>query len=129
MTIHFVYFVLPAFVTWTDDIGADNRAAVTNGFRIRMRPKYRYDAGIMQHELQHVRQFYRGLIPFCGMMHLEREIEAYRVQLRYYPEDDTAEKRDARITLFASFLANGYPDFSITQEEAQRVLQNAASGV
>jgi hypothetical protein len=113
MTIHFVYGILPAFITYTDDVGAEDRGAVTNGIRIRIRPKYRDDMGILEHELEHVRQCYRF---WEGMSHLDREVAAYRLQLTCYP--DTPDEHQWRKQLFATFLSSGYPDFVISADDA-----------
>lgn len=107
----FVYGILPAFIEYTDALDDDRRAAVTSGCHIKIRPAYRDDEGLLQHELQHVRQFWhRVFLPWRKMTHLEREIEAYRVQLQYYPDD--------RAYLFAQFLATSYPDFTIAVGDA-----------
>lgn len=104
-----VYGILPAFIEYTDDIADKKDAAITSGCHIKIRPSYRDDVGLLQHELQHVRQFYRRFL-FMSMTHLEREIEAYRVQLKYYPDD--------RAYLFAQFMATSYPDFTIAVGDA-----------
>ncbi len=121
MTIRWVYCVVPAFITWTDDI-PENKGGVTNGLKIKIRPKYQNDKGLIEHELDHVRQNVRGFIPVFRMNHLDMEVEAYKNQLKYYPEDDTPLKVEARTRLFARYLATAYTDFSMTEEEAYKLL-------
>lgn len=118
MTIKTVYGVLPYSLEVTDDIPDPRDAAVTNGPHIKMRPAYVGDVGLLKHEERHVEQWYENFLPWVNKTHLEREIEAYKVQLNYYPEDDTPEKRDARVAMFAGFLATGYSDFTITVGDA-----------
>jgi hypothetical protein len=123
------------------------------------------DAGILQHEVCHVRQWYLttllailaswdacGLLVFavplmwppalllavaliypCAQLHgvlygrvrLYRrwaEVGAYARQLDCYPQDDTPEKRNDRLQLFASFLALDVYRLNITQTEAAILL-------
>lgn len=116
MKTHFVYGVLPAFVTYTDDL-PDNVGGRANGLRVRIRPRFKDDLGLHEHEYEHVRQWYRGLLPWLRMTHLEREVAAYKLQLKYYPDDRSAD--------FAERLTR-YPDFTITQEEALvRIMRGA----
>lgn len=126
MSVRFVYGVFPAFITWTYDLGAEGRAGVANGLRIRIRPDYAGDRGLLEHELQHVRRYVRGIFCFWERpSHLELEVEAYRVQLDFYPEDDTPEKRDARLEDFAERLSRPGPGgygFGITQVQARDLL-------
>lgn len=48
----------PHLVIYTDDLGADF-GGTAKGFVIRIRPEYRGDQGLLRHELEHVRQFWR----------------------------------------------------------------------
>ena len=50
----------PYFVIYTDKL-PDIVGGRATGFVVRIRPKYRDDAGIHAHELVHVKQWYTGL--------------------------------------------------------------------
>lgn len=56
--LKFVYGIIPVPVTWTDDM-ADNTAGYARGPVVRLRPRYEHDRGLLEHELEHVRQFWR----------------------------------------------------------------------
>ncbi|OPY87923.1 MAG: hypothetical protein A4E72_01405 [Syntrophus sp. PtaU1.Bin208] len=64
-----------------------------NGPIIRIRPAYRDDRGLLEHEKVHVKQWWRtfgfhSLLYLCSKKYrLAAEVEAYRVQLRYNPEN------------------------------------------
>ena len=88
--LKFVYGIFPAFVFYTDNL-AEWQGGCANGPVVRIRTKYKdVDTGILQHELTHVKQFYR-MLGFHGLLYLlfdtyryRSEIEAYRVQLDCY---------------------------------------------
>jgi len=84
-------------------------AAYTIGVLILIRPKYKNDKGLLEHEKVHVRQF----LHLKKSWGLTAEVEAYREQLKYYEDD--------RSWLFARHLASLY-GFSITMEEAHEEL-------
>jgi hypothetical protein len=83
--------MLPHILFYTDWI-KENKGGSTNAFVIRIRPKYKHDAGIYEHELTHVKQWWRtaGLHSlfyiFSKKYRLKSEVEAYRKQLEYTPE-------------------------------------------
>lgn len=61
---------------------------------VKILPKYKEDKGILAHELVHVRQFWtKGLLvhmlryTYSKNYRLQCEIEAYKVQLTYNPEN------------------------------------------
>lgn len=98
-------------------------AAYTRGPVIFIRPEYKHDTGLLQHELVHVRQWYRnpafGLFyRFSKKFRLKAEIEAYQEQLKYYQDDHSY--------LFAEFIANKY-DLDITPEQAKSLLNQTTS--
>lgn len=76
-------------------------------------------AGLLEHELTHVRQFWRtcglyGLLSICSARWRQRfEVEAYRAQL--------AVTGPGQVLHFAAALASNY-GLSLTTEEAYRLL-------
>ena len=92
--------------------------AYTVGPIILIRPTHKSNVGLVQHELTHVKQFYRN--PLFGIWYLvsqtarlKYEAEAYREQLKYYSTDKTDE--------FANLLVNNYK-LNITYEQAVNAL-------
>lgn len=92
---------------------------VTFGPFIFIRPKGKDDNGILQHELTHVKQFWRN--PLFGLWYqfskkdrLKYEAEAYKVQLKCYPDD--------RTNVFAQLLVSNY-NLGITLDEALAALK------
>ncbi len=61
---------------------------------VLIRPDYKDDEGLIQHELTHVKQnlrtlFWSGIKQYWDKNHkLNRECEAYAVQLQYVPDED-----------------------------------------
>lgn len=107
-------------VFYTDRFIPQRFAGMTYGFVILIRPEYRFDAGLLAHELTHVKQFRRsfGLLPlvalFSKKMKLNLEVEAYREQLKHTPD---AWHR----AIFADFLVSKY-GFKLTHEQAIALL-------
>jgi len=91
-----------------------------------IRPKYlaNNDEGICQHEMLHTRQWWRCILSFGSkcLSHLVMEVDAYKLQLEYYPATENRLKYEL---LYSSFLAHRY-EFSdqLTQEEALKLLRS-----
>lgn len=94
-------------------------SATTYGPLILIRPAYRGDKGLLEHEKVHVWQWVwsaglHGLMYRISRGHrLAAEIEAYREQARYYADD--------RRPIFARHIATLY-DLDITEPEALALL-------
>jgi hypothetical protein len=94
------------FVFYTNWFIPARFGATTYGPFVFVRPKYKgTDEGLLQHELTHVKQFWRN--PLFGLWYFfsknaryKYELEAYRVQLKYYT--------DNRAGTFAWYLVNNY---------------------
>lgn len=103
---------------YTDKFVPANAGACARGPVIFIRPKYRNDVGLYEHELMHVKQwvFSLGLHSFLYLLskryRLWSEVQAYQKQLEYSPQD---------INLFAKFIAENY-GLKITQEEAKELV-------
>ena len=114
--------IFPALVFYTDNL-PENKAGVANAFVIRIRPKYKTDKGLLQHELVHVKQWFRTftlhspLYMFSKSYRLKAELEAYREQLKYY-EDDRTE-------MFAGFICNDY-DLNVDKNTVIGMLKNGS---
>ena len=120
--IRFVYGVLPALVIYTDKMRRpQSTGGYAKGFCIKIRAKHRYDTGLLEHELTHVKQWYRTLslhsfLYMCSKWYRKiSETEAYRVQLKY------AKNREKAIERFANAMVDKYK-LGITVEEARRLL-------
>ena len=94
-----------------------------NGPVIRIRPKYKYDAGILKHELQHVKQWFATL-GLHSLLYLVSkryrqwaEVQAYRAQMRW--PDRNGYCMD--IDYAAELLATKY-DLGISTDEAKELL-------
>ena len=114
----------PALILYTDNLPEDVGGR-TNGFVIRIRPRYMNDEGIHRHELEHVKQNWRGLFiihtllySFVRQYRLWAEVQAYHQQLRYqnrfgvYMTPDEAAER----------LASPHYDLGITIERVKAAL-------
>ncbi len=110
----------PALVLYTERMIPARFAGFTIGALVLIRPFYRDDAGLLVHELTHVKQFWRSLglslllYQLSKTWRLRFEVEAYRAQMACYPDD--------RSVLFAGFLVTRY-GLKITQDEAVQMLE------
>ena len=107
-------------VFYTDKFIPATAAGATRLMFIFIRPKYKDDVGLLQHELKHVEQLYRNPLHsyfylLSKSYRLKCEVEAYKEQLKHYAND--------RTDLFAEFIAKYY-NLNITQEEAKQLLLN-----
>jgi hypothetical protein len=97
--IKFVYGILPCFISYSDDIPIDS-AGIASGIFIKIRPDYKDDDGLLEHELTHIKQFYTTFM-LHGILYknsktyrLNSEIEAYKVQLEINKNDDKQDYTD-----------------------------------
>ncbi len=92
-------------IIFTDSFIPTRFAGYTIGPFNLIRPKYKNDIGLIEHEKTHSKQFWNTLgvamllYTFSKTYRYKYELEAYRVQLKYSP--DAAAK-------FANMLANCY---------------------
>ena len=95
-------------------------AACARGPFIFIRPEYKDDLGLKAHEMEHVKQwlFTLGLHSILYLLFSEyrlwAEVDAYKVQAEYYPDD--------RKPLFAQYIATKYK-LNITKEDALKLLK------
>lgn len=105
---------MPHFTFYTNYIVPNRFLGITFGPFIFIKPKAKDDNGLLQHELTHVKQFWHN--PLFGLWYqfskkdrLKYEAEAFRVQLKFYPDD--------RSITYANLLVNNY-GLNITLDEA-----------
>lgn len=126
MKIYWLYKIFPAFVFAADWAVSANAGATTYGPFVFIRPSRTFPGiskeeaeGLREHELTHCKQFYRtfglNLILYeFSKWKLKYEVEAYKVQLKYVPQD---------IDSFAFFISTRYR-LNITKEEALLLLKS-----
>lgn len=96
--------------------------AATRGPVILIRPEFKGDRGLLEHEKVHRKQWLRtlglhGLLYwFVPEYRLAAEIEAFREQSKHYPDD--------RMPRFAELLASNYK-LKITAENALKLLRES----
>lgn len=125
MKIKFVYSVLPTVVFYNNVITKKfNRHGVAVGNLVFINKAYKNDEGLLQHELTHVKQFYKYMIiPFCILGYtnkykLKFEVEAYKVQLGYCSK----ELKEYYLNKYAELIANTY-GLPISKAEAILLLR------
>lgn len=124
--IKFVYGCLPAFVIYNDRLVQKKFGGNTWLMFIVMREKYRgHNAGLLEHELTHVKQGYRTLFT-CWIWYwlskkyrLKMEVEAYRAQVAYYRSIGV----ERSYTQLAESLATKY-NLDISREDAIELLRD-----
>lgn len=110
-------------VTYTNDI-PEAFAGTAKFWRIKIRPEHKDDTGLLEHEKEHVRQFWMFSLFHClayGRLKpytLWCEVRAYRKQLQYPP---ATEDPDRYRDLYAGYLSTKY-GLDLTKEEAKEVL-------
>jgi len=120
----FVYGILPAIISYTDDMSEDF-AGITKRFIIKIRLKNRNDNGLLQHELVHVKQWYRTFMLHSLLYNLSKkyrlnsEIEAYIVQLKVNKE----EGKEDYIDFYAKRITEIY-NLSLTTFEVKEILED-----
>jgi len=91
-----IYGIIPIPVFYVDDL--DWAAGRSYGFFIRIKKDYKDDRGLLEHELQHCRQFYRTLMlhpllyKFSKTYRYNSELECYRVQLSFSQNKNRSAK-------------------------------------
>jgi len=107
-------------VFYTGLLVPDKFGGVTLGPFIFICPKYLCDRGLLEHELMHTRQIWRGLIIVPCLRYwlskkwrLEYEVEAYREQMKWYHDDRSAK--------FATSISTKY-GLDVTYEAALALL-------
>ena len=124
---------------YTDKYVSEGAAGSTKGPVIFIRPAYRDDKGLYEHELMHVKQWFvvtaaciallaatqpvlvglglaveRLMYTFYPRYRLASEVIAYKEQLRHYADD--------RTEMFAGFIADNY-NLKVTKEEVIEMLR------
>lgn len=117
----YVYGILPVIIKYTNKDIPAIYGGISRGIVIKIKPKYLNDKGLLEHELTHIKQFYKAF-PFHGLFYkfirayrLKSELEAYKKQIEYL-----TKKED--IDIFANRLSLLY-DLNITKEEALKLLK------
>lgn len=108
-------------IFYTNRFIPERFAACTRGPFIFIRPEYRDDIGLLEHEKTHVKQWYRtlGLHSFLYLFsknyRLKSEVEAYRQQSKFTEDPHKFIK-------FAELLSMNY-NLPITQPDAYYLLK------
>jgi len=110
---------------YTDDM-KEGTGGYAKGWFIRLRPKYREDKGILEHEKCHVRQWFFTLgshsllYLFFKPYRLWSEVQAYREQLDWPPA--LLDRPEYLLDKYAGFISTKYK-LGITREEAKKRLE------
>lgn len=97
-------------------------AGCTYGPFIFIRPRYKDDKGLLEHEKVHVKQFWRTLMlhglfyALSNRYRLKCEVEAYKEQLKYCDNPKIVRG------MFASFIATKYNIKDVTTAKAYALL-------
>ena len=107
-------------VFYTNRIIPARFAGITIGPFVFIRPEYKADVGLLNHELVHVKQFWKN--PLMGLLYqfskthrLHYEAEAYNTQLNHAPNN---------LDRFAGFLVTNY-NLQITLDQARQAILSA----
>lgn len=106
-------------VFYTNRFVPTKHAACTRSCFVFIRPRYKGNKGLLAHELEHVKQWYRNPLfhslkyKFSKSYRLQCELSAYRMQLNFTP---------LGLEGFAYYLANDY-SLDLTYEQAKQLLQ------
>jgi len=107
-------------LTYTDDM-PEGWGGYAKLWFIYLRPKYKEDQGILEHEKCHVRSFYftlgfHSFLYLCFKAYrLWSEVQAYKIQMKYRPIKESNKE------LFAKFISEDY-GVRVTKEQAIKLL-------
>ena len=125
--IKLVYLVFPVLILYQNKWIPSPHAGVSYGPLVVIRPSYKHDKGLLEHELFHSKQAYKLLLlpymllyKFSECFRLKQEVEAYRVQLRFSP---------GNVVLFSRFIATRYNILRITSVSALKLLSGERSEI
>ena len=110
------------FTYYTDRFIDQGSRGCCRGPLIFIRPQYRDDRGLLEHEKVHRRQWLRTLslsswlYLFVPEYRLAAEVEAYKVQAECYTDD--------RLPRFAKIISTKY-DLKVTEEAALKLLRES----
>jgi len=108
----------PHLTIYSDHLVKEGFAGKCYGFLIAIRPKYKNDVGLYEHEYVHVKQFYQSFFTmgiWYELLHdkrLQYEAEAYAEQVKY----------GASIERMAFFMTAKY-DLDVTVEQAKKEIE------
>jgi len=98
-------------LSYTDAMPSENVGGYAKAWFIRIRPRYKDDVGILEHEKIHVWQWWRTL-GFHSLFYLlskkyrlNAEVEAYKEQLKFAPATSNPERYK---DMYAGFIADNY---------------------
>ena len=119
----------PALVFYTDLFVGTGNAGKSFGPIVVIRPAYKDDRGLLEHELQHSRRFWKTLglsaieYVLSRTAKLEQEVECYKVQIAVTVADRNLNlaQQENLTKLFAGFIANNY-GLSISVTDALKLL-------
>ena len=112
-------------IFYTDKFIPKDAAGCTRGPVIFIRPKYKDDKGLLEHENIHRWQwvFTLGFHSFLYLLYkpyrLWSEVQAYKMQLRYPP----ANGSDSYKLKYANYISKNY-GLNVTSNEAYSLLYN-----
>lgn len=116
-------------IFYTEKFVPEPHAGCSMGPFICIRPKYKDDIGLLEHEKVHRKQFFSsfGLFPlfysFSEKYRFNAEVEAYREQLKHYDES----RYNNLVTKFANFIVERYNLSNVTVEQAKEALTSCPS--
>jgi hypothetical protein len=121
MRIKMVFKIFPAFVFYWNACVLKQHQATARGPFIFIRPTSKDDLGLLEHELVHVKFFYKFpiinplLTMFSEKWRIKTEIAAYTKQLSFCDDFEQGVK------IFGKYLSTRY-GFHLTQSQAENLL-------
>lgn len=109
-----VYKFIPVPVFYTNWFIPNRYGAISLGFFVLIRPEYKGNTALLEHELQHCRQFWRTLWVHAPLYFLSKryrlyaECDAYAVQIKYGGSYDWAIQ-----------MLTNYYNLNISEREAR----------
>lgn len=131
MKLKFVYKVLPVLCFVQKALVPGKFNARNYGFFIAFDSKYSFNStGLMQHELEHSKQFYRLpvlhalLYKFSKEYRYRAELEAYAVQLSNYSREEQLTLLDYfSKVIYTKYNLSGYKDYFEIMQDLEKELQ------
>jgi hypothetical protein len=134
-----------AYIHYTDNL-PEGVGGAANGPYVRIRPKYKKDKGLLQHELEHVKQWWittiLAALAIAGVCYYQQApywycllslvafdllystFQRFKLQCEVWAyREQLKHYEDDRTALFAKFISTKYGLEGVTPERAEKLLR------
>jgi len=126
MTVKFIFRVIPIFVFYTDFLVWKGKAGASYGVFIVIRPQYRDDIKLLEHELIHCRVYIKTL-SISGWLYMLSEKWRVRYEAEAYLK--TLGTNNAVKKYVARKIHEGYNIKKLSYEDVEKIVYDYANKI